>query len=38
MTREEERRSSFHTEAFVSLLNFLEMELCSEERRQASSG
>lgn len=34
----EERRSSFHTEAFVSLLNFLEMELCSEERRQASSG
>lgn len=36
--REEERRSSFHTEAFVSLLNFLEMELCSEERRQASSG
>lgn len=37
-TREEERRSSFHTEAFVSLLNFLEMELCSEERRQASSG
>lgn len=29
----EERRSSFHTEAFVSLLNFLEMQ-----RRQASSG